>query len=82
MVEVTKLVPCGVKSHGEDTYIVRKSEYDAREQQIYGIVALYDECKEARVEDRKTIIALQKKLNAAEAALEQLKEDILERIER
>lgn len=82
MSDVTKLLPVGVQAHGADKYLVSRDEYTAREQQVYGIVGLYDEAREKALVDRETIIKLQRRIEALEKADAKLRADILRLVDQ
>jgi peptidoglycan hydrolase CwlO-like protein len=69
----TRLLYVGTRLHGENNYLVDRKEYDAREDQIYSLVAKYDEAMRQRTEQWDTNARLTAELTTLKAEYEKAK---------
>lgn len=69
----TDLLPVGTTTHGEGIYLVKKYEFEAREAQVYSLIAAYDEGQEKIEEQTATISRLHNELSKLRSAHEAVK---------
>ena len=69
----TDLLPVGTQRHGEGFYLVKSYEFEAREAQIYSLLAAYDEACEKVEDDTATIARLHAELSKLRATHETVK---------
>lgn len=70
----TRLLPVGTRLHGEGHYLVDRREYDAREDQIYAIVAKFDEAMRQRHEHLETLSAQSREIQLLKQRWERARE--------
>lgn len=71
----TQLLHVATPLHGEGFYLVKKHEFDAREDQVYSIVTAYDEALEKIETDRAQIVKLHAALNKLKAEHKAVKDN-------
>ena len=79
--DITQIRLVSTRPHGEGKLIVDKAEFEAQQNQVYGIAARYDEARMQLEALRAQLVQVQRERDQVIAAGAQLRRDVIRRCE-